>query len=185
MIRQIIEKLKLGSILGWLCIGAVVVAAAYMLLQPEKPVEVPEPKPRTEIDVLADKVRAINGDLALLFFDGFTPKISPPTSCHIAERFNLDDRSPDERQMLEPTAKSLRDRCAIATVVNAQIIENFRSITNQGVLPEGLMAFEVYLDDKWKTVGVFLTEAQCEEVVAQVIVAGIGVKSCREWRPRF
>ena len=185
MIRQTIAKLRIGSVLGWLYIGAVVIAATYMLLQPKKPSEKPEPRPRTEMDVLADRVRAINGNLVRLFFDGFSPMISPPIDCRIADRAKLNNRSPDEQKILDPKIASWSERCNIATAVNAQLIENFRSIADHGDLPEGLHAFQVYLEDDWRTVGVFLTKPQCEEALSRTATAGLGIKNCQEWKPQY
>jgi hypothetical protein len=185
MIRQTIAKLRLGSVLGWLFIGAVVLAAANMLLHPKKLPEKPEPRPRTEMDLLAERVHAINANLFRLFFTGFSPMRSPPIDCAIADRLELNDRSADERRLLEPKAQSARDRCNIASVVNAQIMDNFRSIADQGTLPESLYAFEVYLDADWTTVGIFLSRVQCEEAQARSAEIGLGVKTCQEWKPRY
>ena len=61
----------------------------------------------------------------------------------------------------------------------------FEKIAETQTLPPKLMAFEVFLDNRWIVIGVFDADDTCNSAREEATRNGIGTKACGVWQARY
>ncbi len=174
----IVERLKIAGLI------AVLAGAAYLEFRPA-PQQMTKAEPPKEISAamtLYDQVASVNASAAMVMVSGGL-LLDEPADCLINAAMTEKVKEPDT--YLQQAIEQRKTLCQIYTVLRETTMKNFEAIAFNRELPDGLMAFEMYDDDKWHTLGLFANVAECEYVRSIAVEANFGLKSCTAWSPRY
>ncbi len=139
-------------------------------------------------NILMKQVQAVNANASVLMLSllhGFG--MEEPISCRLAD--SLTDRAKFENASDAAIAMKLSKEksklCEVSKDVRRLTWPVFTQIASSSKLPSEKFTFEIYVEDKWRLVGLFASEQDCRTVLNKAQEFGIGVKSCTSWQPRY
>lgn len=158
--------------------------AGVLLCSPAISAEI---KPHPD-SVLMKQVQAVNANASVLMLSplhGFG--MNQPISCLLAE--SLTERAKTDNVSDASIAMKLSKEktrlCEVSKDVRRLTWPVFTQIATSSKLPSVKFTFEIYVEDKWRSVGLFASELDCNTVLSKAQEFGFGVKSCASWQSRY
>ena len=151
--------------------------------KPANPVS--ETKPRNPDITLMERLRSVNPDAStvMLSFSGFGMAV--PAPCLLAAHVEKDPKLASDR-ITQQIHQRFQSECELNNQVRSATYPIFMKIAESGKLPVDPFAFEILdTQNNWSVVGLFEELSICEAILMKATKAGLGIKPCFHWHPRY
>ena len=119
----------------------------------------------------------------MLSFSGFGMAV--PAPCLLAADVEKDPKLASDR-ITQQIHRKFQSECELHNQVRSATYPIFMKIAESGKLPVDPFAFEILnTQNNSSVVGLFEELSTCEAILMKATDAGLGIKPCFHWHPRF